>query len=381
MLALPDLFTLRLCSMLASLTFAIMFFTLRLGRGGTASLGYWAGSGAAYAAVLVGFEFARGAPGPLAGGALFALLALSDVLILSGVRSFEGQRAWQPWMLMPVLAPGLLYAGCLLAAQGLDLPPQTPSTFGAVGLILTKSVVGIVLLRTRLSLAPRGRGIAGIALLAYIPTYCIAIGADLSDAASSDLAAMLPMLADQVLLAMLNLGLLSMSSERAAIELQHVALRDTLTGTWNRAWLHRSRTTLSVPGNAIILIDIDHFKKINDVHGHATGDEVLRTFARHANAAIAQHRGALIRLGGDEFVAVVPGMDAASADRLAGRLLDIPSQLAEPGLPAFTTSMGMTLVQQDDADLGDAIAGADRQLYLAKKRGRAQVCAEHHDKP
>jgi diguanylate cyclase (GGDEF)-like protein len=370
---LPDLSTLRLCSMLASLAFGAMFLVLRLGRPDDRALGHWAAGAFSYALVLVGFELAHGPPSIVAGALLHSLLAGSDILILTGIRAFDGRRSFARWMLLPLLGPGLVYGGLAwLDALGVALGAEAPRTVGTLALLLVKTGIAAMILRSGPTGAPHGRRIAALALLAYVPTYAIAIGADLLGLSAFQLGAMLPMLADQLLLAVLNISLLSLLVERAAATLQEVALRDPLTGTHNRAWLDRHRADLSRPDTAVILIDIDHFKTINDTHGHAAGDHVLAEFAARTDAIIAGQGGALIRLGGDEFVAIIPDQTLAGAEKLADRLLAIPATMAT-GLPGFTASFGVAMLRADNPDIGDAMARADRFLYRAKERGRGQV--------
>ncbi len=166
----------------------------------------------------------------------------------------------------------------------------------------------------------------------------------------------------------------------ALTRIQDLATRDELTGLANRRHmqqlteLERQRGMRSGHGFCLAMIDIDHFKRINDSHGHPIGDRVLRNFAREALATI---RGCdvLGRWGGEEFLLMMPNTRAALArlgvERLRGRAeslrLDVEGQVL-----SFTLSAG--LVEHFAGEpVADAIARADRAMYVAKQQGRNRV--------
>ena len=126
---------------------------------------------------------------------------------------------------------------------------------------------------------------------------------------------------------------------------------------------------------AVLMIDLDNFKQINDRHGHAAGDTVLRHVAQCLHA---QLRGdaLLARYGGEEFVALAPVADLPVARRLAERLRQAVESSdwseAMPGLQRVTASLGVTLMDGDET-LEAALARADEALYRAKNAGRNQV--------
>ena len=125
----------------------------------------------------------------------------------------------------------------------------------------------------------------------------------------------------------------------------------------------------------MIMVDFDHFKQINDQHGHAGGDAVLR----HAVQVLqAQLRGdaLLARYGGEEFVALAPVSDLPVARRVAERMRQALEEITWPdvlpGLIKVTASLGVTLLARDES-LEHALARADEALYRAKNGGRNQV--------
>jgi two-component system, cell cycle response regulator len=157
------------------------------------------------------------------------------------------------------------------------------------------------------------------------------------------------------------------------------ALTDDLTGLANRRHggrqLEREVALCVRHGRllALLRVDIDHFKQINDSHGHEAGDQVLVEVARRLERAV---RGGdeLARWGGDEFVAILPGTDKAgalrAAERLRAEVSATPIAIAEHEL-AVTISVGWAHWAGDTPD--DLLARADRALYRAKDAGRDQV--------
>jgi diguanylate cyclase (GGDEF)-like protein len=165
-------------------------------------------------------------------------------------------------------------------------------------------------------------------------------------------------------------------------ELRRKALVDPLTGLWNRramlellkreaAQLRRSKGWLS-----IMLIDIDHFKAINDAHGHASGDRVLCEVATALRRTLRTF-DAVGRWGGEEFIAVLPGCSGANAVILAERLRECVEAVRVPtatGTIGTTVSVGTIAVHAPaDELLDDAINAADEALYRAKRGGRNRV--------
>ncbi|MCX6462621.1 MAG: EAL domain-containing protein [Pseudonocardiales bacterium] len=160
---------------------------------------------------------------------------------------------------------------------------------------------------------------------------------------------------------------------RAREELAYLAEHDPLTGIANRRrFTARLAECLQEDrGPALLLVDVDHFKDINDIRGHAAGDKVMRTLARVLAAQIGP-RSMLGRLGGDEFAAVVPDCDAHLALELAERLCTIVRGTEIPGEDAglrVTVSIGAAALHPGQ-DVESGLAQADLALYEAKGAGR-----------
>ena len=170
--------------------------------------------------------------------------------------------------------------------------------------------------------------------------------------------------------------LLLRAQRRHGAELSRQALRDPLTGVDNRrALFTHLRELLSAPAaeqaHALLLVDLDHFKRVNDSHGHPAGDAVLVAVAQRLRQTLGE-RGCLARLGGEEFAIVLPGGGHDAALDLAEELRDAVAGVAvaefvKPG--DVTASIGVALFNPDES-LDDWMRAVDRALYAAKARGR-----------
>jgi diguanylate cyclase (GGDEF)-like protein/PAS domain S-box-containing protein/hemerythrin-like metal-binding protein len=167
-------------------------------------------------------------------------------------------------------------------------------------------------------------------------------------------------------------------------ELARMAREDELTGVFNRRYFMEMATREVIRGRrfrepqAIMMIDIDHFKKINDTYGHEVGDQVLHEMARGCSASL---RGVDVfgRLGGEEFGALLLNTDSEIAGMLAERMRRGMESLAvetPAGTVRFTVSIGMATFTEPDLSLDALLKKADDALYEAKKTGRNRVVAE-----
>ncbi|WP_347558030.1 GGDEF domain-containing protein [Robbsia sp. KACC 23696] len=184
-----------------------------------------------------------------------------------------------------------------------------------------------------------------------------------------NLLALIPMLSDQLLPAVLNLGLLAMAAERAQQGLRATALRDPLTGVWNRAGFEVHSRALIVPGATILVLHLDHFKQINDRYGHLVGDSVLKAVAGLAGSEVESLGGEFGRLGGDEFLAVLPAWRAPYAQACAAQIQEACRRYTSD-MPEWTVGLGRATVEHGESTWRDAFLRADRALYRAKLDGR-----------
>ncbi len=166
--------------------------------------------------------------------------------------------------------------------------------------------------------------------------------------------------------------------------LRELAQTDALTGLYNRRYLLKSldqemeRTRRTGLPTSLIMLDLDHFKRLNDMYGHKFGDEVL---ARVANLLKNNVRKLDIpcRYGGEEFALVLPGTRLSQGVRLAMRLKEILAQSWEDpqGRPLqLTASFGVhAFTGKEDLTPETFMQQADRWLFMAKARGRNMVCS------
>jgi diguanylate cyclase (GGDEF)-like protein len=124
---------------------------------------------------------------------------------------------------------------------------------------------------------------------------------------------------------------------------------------------------------SMLLIDLDHFKRVNDEHGHDTGDNVLIDFAERASAAMPPS-AYLARWGGEEFAVLLPALSLQKAHELAEV---IRTRIAEPGITApgirYTCSIGVACLAAAEATIQQLARDADNALYHAKHLGRNRV--------
>lgn len=161
---------------------------------------------------------------------------------------------------------------------------------------------------------------------------------------------------------------------RSMVASEMNAATDPLTGLSNRRVLD-ARLALALERHtefALVMADIDHFKKINDTHGHEVGDRALKAFASALRQSI-RGEDLACRIGGEEFVLLLPDFDATRAAQVMQRIrTELPRITQRGGLPAFTVSAGV--VDHRHASSGeDLLRLADQLLYRAKSDGRDRV--------
>ncbi|CAE6889219.1 Diguanylate cyclase [Ectopseudomonas oleovorans] len=166
-------------------------------------------------------------------------------------------------------------------------------------------------------------------------------------------------------------------------QLREQALCDPLTGLYNRRYLDEffARELARVQREnlplAVALIDLDHFKRLNDECGHLVGDDVLKAVAQHLLDNL-RSTDAVFRIGGEEFLLILPGADP---DEASARLQSICSQLAareiatRGGDQRVTLSAGLAYWPQQGQALDELLHAADAALYQAKRTGRNRVCS------
>jgi len=181
----------------------------------------------------------------------------------------------------------------------------------------------------------------------------------------------------------LTLGAVMMANARMVSEAVHAADHDYLTGAPSRraffavAEHEQARARRTGSGLGLLLLDIDHFKRINDTHGHAVGDQVLRELVQLMQDVVRKV-DVCGRLGGEEFAVLLPDARLDTALAVAERLraaLDRSLHLA-PGTirVAYTVSIGVAMLEEDES-FASLMARADAALYVAKTGGRNRVAS------
>jgi diguanylate cyclase (GGDEF)-like protein len=169
---------------------------------------------------------------------------------------------------------------------------------------------------------------------------------------------------------------------------EELSITDSLTGVYNYRYLRSAldkevaRARRFGEKFSIIMLDVDHLKDYNDLHGHLRGSEVLR---RLAQLVLAQLRGAdvVAKYGGDEFVVILPQTDRAGAGILAERIRSAIEQHEFPGESEsmkITSSMGIAQFPEDGESTRELLDVADAALYQAKRTGRNRVTADSKEK-
>ncbi|MFA6969892.1 MAG: GGDEF domain-containing protein [Gallionella sp.] len=177
-----------------------------------------------------------------------------------------------------------------------------------------------------------------------------------------------------------SIGFVLMVKERTDREIMQLAMTDSLTQVPNRrALMERAEQALARRTGsslALLMIDVDHFKLINDTHGHPAGDEVLREVAARLAARLRGH-DLLGRYGGEEFCVVTPDTDMAGALNLAESLrVSIASTpfMIETGERSVSISIGISICPTNvSPELKEVLSEADAALYIAKQTGRNKV--------
>ena len=171
---------------------------------------------------------------------------------------------------------------------------------------------------------------------------------------------------------------LALDNAEIRARLEHQARTDSLTGLFNHSVFYErllqalqesSRTHVPI---AVLMLDIDDFKHVNDVHGHAVGDELLR-FLAEALRAIVRPEDVICRLGGEEFAVVMAGCSGDDAVRVAERIQTRLAAVDFPGIGRMTVSVGLALGPEHGMNPRELAACAEAAMMTAKAQGKNQV--------
>ncbi|HEX9284906.1 MAG TPA: GGDEF domain-containing protein, partial [Nitrospirales bacterium] len=161
---------------------------------------------------------------------------------------------------------------------------------------------------------------------------------------------------------------------------RQLAYRDGLTGVFNRRYFESrlieeiTRAARYGAGVSILMVDLDHFKKVNDEFGHMLGDDVLRTVSSIFTRTLRKV-DVVCRYGGEEFAIILPATPGGSAYIVADKLRRAVAGAQHPGVPIpVTISAGVAEFPANGITRDDIVRAADAALYKAKQNGRNQVC-------
>ena len=167
--------------------------------------------------------------------------------------------------------------------------------------------------------------------------------------------------------------------EAAMLQVQNMAARDELTGVFNRRTLadvlnvHKNRADRYGTIFSVLMLDIDHFKRVNDTYGHQNGDRVLKAFAAAISSGL-RSTDILGRYGGEEFVVIMPDTTQAlaqqAADRIRALIADAPFTIGRGESLRVTMSGGVATTNPPDETIDTQLKRADDALYRAKHNGR-----------
>jgi len=344
-------------------------------------LGPWSASLAVRAVALVLFARfeAQGGALPVAAG----LLALSFTLQAHALIAFEHRTlpAWVhtavitalvvPVALLPgdpgatILFAGLVYGTLLSGVAAIAWQVRPPATYRSRG------ILGACFAVAAAAFFVRGvsGAIAADPLLAFVAPAAFASATFIAACAAAVVS---------------SFGFVLLHKERADAEALRLATMDPLTATYNRRTFHEiaerelARARRAGQPLSIIMVDIDHFRPINEKHGQRVGDEVLQRVADVLRASLRKE-DMLVRFGGEEFLVLLPEVAGPGAVVVAGRIRKaVAAKEIEAGAHRFplTVSVGVSArLDEGPESIDSLIARAEEALALAKRRGRNRVVA------
>ncbi len=373
MIALDPRSMIAMGTVMAALMSVVLFFMRRHYPRSIRGVGYWAAAPAIWLVASVLFGARGRLPDAVTLVLANVLLMLGSIVYYAGCRLFFGQTVqWRGWSAL--LAVSLLtfwvltdlhprygwrlaiFTAVMIAVYAVNLRFMWRRGSKRLPVRMVQIILAVhiaVLIFRFLTVA---MGMAGDGLLESTPIQTLYIGAYV------------------LTVLMLSIAAVLMATDRLVVELEHLATHDPLTRTLNRrALLQRfedelARCQRTGKGPSLMMVDLDHFKAINDTYGHQHGDAVLVHFAQCAQAAL-RRADRLGRYGGEEFIVLLPETSAQDALVVADR---IHAALAVGHALDCKLSIGLTGWIGPADTLDAMLARADGALYDAKAQGRDQ---------
>ena len=374
--AVIDIQTFLLALGIGNVGFAILMAGYTHGAAPSAGLRLWM-----WARLGMGVSQLIGWASPVLGLPVFSglegvvwILAMS--LEMAAYCVFFGFERWGR-VLLPItlLSSVIVLAGAALGANHVQLS----ALVGAVVAFFAAAMAWALLRRRSASLLQRIIGVNDALFATAILVWVASAGLGKGPLDHS-VAQQVAYLTGYMLMIVNGFGFMLLCKQKDDSRMAKLATTDCLTGLPNRhAFLEQAEGARLLAqrqrtGLGLLMIDIDHFKQINDRWGHASGDEALVVFARTARHLLREHE-TIGRLGGEEFALLLPGADLDAAVQAAERLrraIREATIITSGPTYRMTVSIGVVVLDPHE-DLGGAMARADHALYAAKRAGRDRV--------
>ena len=364
-----------MAGLMAALMAVVLYFMRRYYPPSIQGIGYWASAPLMWLVATVMFSGRGVFPGLFSMVVANTLLLVGTTAFYIGCRRFLGHGGgWRLWGSVAALS-ALLFAWL---TYGYSSYPLRLGSFTALMICIHAANLRFLLRHGGKRFPVR---LVEVVLVLHIAVLAVRLSTTLVGRAGNDL--MEPSLYQTLYIGayvltvlMLSIGAVLMATDRLTTELNHLATHDALTHTLNRrALLERfeeelARSQRTGKGPALMMLDLDHFKAVNDTRGHQHGDAVLVHFVQRAQAVL-RRPDRLGRYGGEEFVVLLPETGAQNAQAVAQR---IHAAATSGHALDCQLSIGLTTWLGPQDTLDAMLARADKALYQAKAQGRNQTC-------
>ncbi|OCS46261.1 GGDEF domain-containing protein [Ralstonia pickettii] len=370
-------------------TSALMSFVLlgllgSLLRAGKPGIAEWFGANLAVVLALPLILLRGNIPDSLSVVVANVVLALGGAAYYAGCARFLGRRPQWPILLAGVAAVGVAVIYWRYAVDSIPMRVFATTLFSAA------FCTGLVWMLLRHS--PAGRPTYPYRVTAVIAfvfgacqlvrgIYFLTLDAASSPSMFATAGSVLLLVVAAAIMPILSMSAMLMVHDALLADARDAANRDFLTGALSRqgfealARRHVGRVQRHAGPLALLILDLDHFKRINDTLGHAAGDAVLRAFVQMAQAQL-RPTDVLGRIGGEEFALLLPDTDSSSAMHLAERLRKAAAaHVVTAGAQSCSYSISGGVAAWHPGESFDRLsARADRALYDAKHQGRNRIC-------